>query len=33
VFLVKKLADELEYARRDGRNVLRFRKLFGSGGA
>jgi anti-sigma regulatory factor (Ser/Thr protein kinase) len=33
VFLVKKLADELEYARRGGRNVLRFRKLFAGDGA
>ncbi len=31
VFLVKKLADELSYARCDGRNRLRFRKLFGVG--
>jgi len=28
VFLVRRLADELSYDRRDGRNVLRFRKLF-----
>ena len=30
VFLLRKLADELTYARRDGRNHLRFRKLFHS---
>src|SRR5262249_10240179 len=28
VYLVKQLADEVSYERRDGRNHLRFRKLF-----
>jgi len=32
VFLVKQLADEVSYERRDGRNCLRFRKAFRSDG-
>lgn len=32
ILLVRRLADELQYEWRDGRNHLRFRKRFGAGG-